>query len=238
MKKDQIGITKQEEWNQKWLDIFHHYQQDQRHAYYVHAILDDSDKKILEIGAGSFRDMALLNTLGVDCWGTDFSDTSVELAKKYFPSLSAKIFQSDAFNMSMISDGEFDVTFHNGLWVLFNDDADLINLAVEQARVSRNKMLVTVHNGHNKDFLDYFYRLAKSDPLYRIRFFLVDEIRSLLLRVCRDVNVIPVGKGKKFYEDEMINQGKVDRFELRKLFDAAGLRHLEISERLLCVGYL
>lgn len=238
MKKDQIGITKQEEWNRKWLDIFDHYQQDQRHAYYLHAILEDSDRKILEMGAGSFRDMALLNTLGVDCWGTDYSDTSVELAQKYFPSLSTKIFQSDAFNMSMVSDGEFDATFHNGLWVLFNDNDDLLKLAAEQARISRNKMLVTVHNGHNKDFVGYFHRLAQSDPLYRIRFFLVDEIRSLLLSVCRDVDIIPVGKGKKLYEDEMINQGKVSRLELRKFFDEAGLSHLEISERLLCVGYL
>jgi SAM-dependent methyltransferase len=238
MKKKQIGITKQAEWDEKWVEIFEHYQQDLRHAYYLNAVLDTADKRVLEIGAGSFRDMALLNKLGVECWGTDYSETSVNLAKKHFSSLSDKIFQSDAFHMRKIKDKAFDVTFHNGFWVLFNDDNEILKLAKEQARISKNKIVATVHNGHNVDFVNYFQRLSQNDPLYRIRFFTIEEIRSLMLDICISVKIIPVGKGKKHFEDEMINKGNFGRLEMGNFFETAGLQYLDISERLLCIGYL
>lgn len=238
MKNTQIGITKQSEWDQKWKDIFDHYQQDLRHAYYINAVLDSADRKVLEIGAGSFRDMALLNKIEVDCWGTDYSGTSVGLAKSHFSLLSSKIFQSDAFDMFEVADNEFDVSFHNGLWVLFNDNNDLLRLAREQARISKNKIIATVHNGHNKEFVEYFRKLSQNDPLYRIRFYTIDEIQSLMLNVCSHVKIIPVGKGKKYYEDDMINKGIVGRSELSRYFEDAGLKYLENSERLLCIGYL
>lgn len=238
MKKIEIGITKKNEWNDKWSTIFTHYQQDLRHGYYINAFLDSDDNRVLEIAAGSFRDMALLNSIGVNCWGTDYSATSVELAKKYFPFLDNKIFQSDAFNMSKIDDNVFDTTFHNGFWVLFDNDDDLLALAKEQARITKRKMIVTVHNGHNKDFVNYFQRLSKKDSLYKIRFFTMDEVRSLMLTVCKSVKIIPVGKGKKHYEDKMINDGVVGREEMNMYFQNAELRYLENSERLLCIGYL
>jgi ubiquinone/menaquinone biosynthesis C-methylase UbiE len=233
----EVGIKTKSEWDKKWNEIFNHYQQDTRHAYYINAILDNNDKKLLEIGAGSFRDTALLNTMGIDCWGTDYSDTSIKLAKSHFPALKKKIFRSNAFDMNKISDKFFDVTFHNGFWVLF-DNNSIIKLAQEQARITRNKVIATVHNAHNKDFINYFQKLSQTDPLYKIKFFTIDEIRALMLTVCKDLDVIPVGKGKKYLEDEMINGGNVDKKEMRTFFKNAELRYLEQSERLLCVGYL
>lgn len=238
MKNTQIGITKQSEWDQKWKDIFYHYQQDLRHAYYINAVLESADRKVLEIGAGSFRDMALLNKLEVDCWGTDYSGTSVGLAKAHFSHLRSKIFQSDAFDMFEVADNEFDVSFHNGLWVLFNDDTDVLKLAKEQARISRNKIIATVHNGHNKKFVKYFHKLSQNDPLYKIRFYTMDEIQSLMLSVCSRVKIVPVGKGKKHFEDDMINRAIVGRLELSRYFEDVGLKCLENSERLLCIGYM
>jgi hypothetical protein len=237
-KNYEIGITKRDVWDEKWKDIFDHYQQDVRHAYYINAILDDFDKKVLEVGAGSFRDMAFLNNLGVDCWGTDYSLTSVNLAKQHFPLLSNKMFVADAFNFDSVKDKEYDVSFHNGLWVLFDNNDDILRLAKEQSRISKNKIVVTVHNGHNQDFTSYFEKLSLSDSLYKIRFFKVDEIKQLMLSVCKSVKVIPVGKGKKFYEDELIAKGNATKENILKLFDEAGLIHLESSERLLCIGYL
>ncbi|MCV2364656.1 class I SAM-dependent methyltransferase [Paucibacter sp. DJ1R-11] len=224
-------------WDDTWPKIFDHYQQDQRHAYYVNALLHDEDRRVLELGAGSFRDMALLNRLGVNCWGADYSSASVELARRQFPELAAQIFQGDAFQLDGMADAAFDVSFHNGLWVLF-DDQDIRRLAAEQARVSRRKIIATVHNAHNPDFIDYFARLGETDPLYRIRFFEAEEMRALLAPVCRSVEIVPVGKGKKHLEDELINQGKTSRAEMRTFFDQAGMDHLRNSERLLCIGHL
>jgi SAM-dependent methyltransferase len=236
--KSPIGVSSQTQWNEKWPQLFEHYQQDTRHAYYVNAFLSHAEGRVLEIGAGSFRDMALLNRLGVDCWGTDFSQTAVGLARKHFPELSEKIFQGNAFELEDIADAAFDLTFHNGLWVLFNSDEEVLKLATAQARVSRHTIIATVHNAHNHAFVEYFAKLAVSDPLYRIRFFAVEEMRGLLLKVCRKVDVFPVGKGKKHHEDEMINQGRATRARLRSFFDAVKMDNLETSERLLCIGHL
>ena len=231
-----IGITQKNEWNKKWKTIFNHYQQDLRHSYYVNSFLESSDKKVLEMGAGSFRDMANLNKLGVDCWGTDYSEEAVNLAKEFFPTINHKMFQSDAFDMNCIPDKEYDVTFHNGLWVLFNNDEDLFKLAKEQARISKNKIIVTVHNAHNKEFVSYFQKLSNNDDLYKIRFFTIDEITKILSSVCKFIEVVPVGKGKRFHEDKMINEGFYSREELKRFFDISGNQYLETSERLLCIG--
>ena len=149
-----------------------------------------------------------------------------------------KIFNGDAFNFSNLQDKQFDVTFHNGFWVLFENDDEIKKLAQEQARITKNKMIVTVHNGHNKDFIRYFDELSKEDDLYKIRFFKKDEIADLMLSVCKSVTVYPVGKGKKYFEDQMINEGKYSRKELKEFFDKIKLKNLEISERLLFIGYL
>jgi hypothetical protein len=190
------------------------------------------------MGAGSFRDMANLNKLGVDCSGTDYSETSVNNAKKYFDNIAHKIFQSDAFYMNNIQDDEYDVTFHNGLWVLFENDDDILNLAKEQARISKNKMIVTVHNAHNQKFTEYFEKLAENDPLYKIRFFSINEIEELMLKVCKSISIYPVGKGKKYFEDQMINEGNHSRESLNSFFRNTKLANLENSERLMCIGNL
>jgi len=233
-----IGITEKQEWNKKWVDIFDHYQQDLRHAHYINSVLTEADSKILEIAAGSFRDMAQLNKLGIDCSGTDYSEVSVELAKKQFPHLVSKIFQSDAFNFEHIKDNEFDVTFHNGFWTLFDENEYVLRLLKEQARITRNKIIVTVHNKHNDSFIEYFDKLSQDDNLYKIRFFEMNEIKELMLTICKSVDIIPVGKGKKYFEDELINKGLTDRKILKDFFDKTKLQNLQNSERLLCIGYL
>jgi ubiquinone/menaquinone biosynthesis C-methylase UbiE len=222
------------DWDSKWADIFEHYQQDLRHAYYIQAMLDAEDRHVLEIGAGSFRDMAELRRRGVDCEGVDFSQESAQLARQQFPEFSSAIHQMSAFDMSF-ADKAFDVSYHNGVWVLF-DDVQIKALAVEQARITRNRMIATVHNAHNRQFVEYFDRLKKDDPLYDIRFFEMDELSSLMREVCSDVVVVPVGKGKKHHEDLLIKSGVSDPQALRACFDESGLKYLESSERLMCVG--
>jgi len=233
----EIGITRKESWDEKWIQIFNHYQQDLRHAYYVRAILNSNEKKIVEMGAGSFRDMGKLNELGIDCFGFDYSKQAVIMAKNQFPSLAHKISQQDAFNTSY-KDNSFDLSFHNGFWVCFSDNNDIINLIKEQARITKYRIVATVHNAHNKSFVEYFNKLKENDPLYSIRFFEVDEISELMKSVSKKVQVIPVGKGKKYYEDDLINLGLNDAKYLRKSFEYHKMNLLDNSERLLCIGEL
>ena len=228
------SLSESVDWDRKWRDIFDHYQQDLRHAYYIHAMLDTKERRILEIGAGSFRDMAELCRHGVDCHGIDFSLESVSLAKRQFPMVSNSIYQMSAVDMSFY-DKEFDVSYHHGVWVLF-DDVQIKSLAAEQARVTRYRMIATVHNAHNRSFVDYFHRMKEVDPLYDIRFFEMDELSDLMHQVCRDVFIVPVGKGKKWHEDRLINDGITDQKILRSCFEENGMKYLESSERLMCIG--
>lgn len=229
-------IATQEEWDKKWSEIFNHYQQDLRHAYYIRALMNDNEERLLEIGAGSFRDMATLNRWNISCVGVDYSMESVQLAKRQFPEIADKIHQMDAFNFSF-ADREFDLTYHNGVWVLFSDD-DIVKLAKEQARITKYRMIATVHNAHNLQFKQYFEKMSQTDSLYNIRFFHIEEITALMKQVCDKVTIVPVGKAKKRGEDELINMDLGERATLRSYFEDAKHKHLDDSERLLCIGEL
>ena len=224
------------DWDRAWEGIFDHYQQDLRHAYYLHALLRRDEYRLLEIGAGSFRDMAALRRRGFDCHGMDFSSEAVARAKATFPQYEASMHLGSAFEMDF-PDGAFDVSYHNGFWVLF-DDARIRELAQEQARVTRRRLIATVHNAGNRQFVEYFDRLKQGNPLYDIRFFELDEIAALVGTVCRNVRVIPVGKGKKWHEDALIRRGITHPTVLRAYLAMSGTRLLQQSERLLCIGEL
>lgn len=224
------------DWDDKWTGIFEHYQQDLRHAYYINAVLNPEEHRLLEMGAGSFRDMAELRRRGFDCEGMDFSQESVNLARQHFPDYSDAIHQMSAFDMPF-KDDDFDLSYHNGLWVLF-EDPQIKLLAEEQARISKYRMIATVHNAHNAGFVEYFDRMKVNDPLYDIRFFEIDEICDLMRQVCKDVMVVPVGKGKKYHEDLLISNGVTDAKSLRACFDESGMKYLDSSERLMCIGTL
>jgi ubiquinone/menaquinone biosynthesis C-methylase UbiE len=235
--KIKIGITEKEAWNEKWKEIFDHYQQDLRHAYYIRAVLNTNEKKIIELAAGSFRDTNALNVMGINCFGCDYSSQSVLSAKKQFPLIFNKLSEQDAFNINF-PDKEFDLSFHNGFWALFSDDNDILKLIQEQVRITKYRIIATVHNAHNRSFVEYFNRLKENDPLYNIRFFEIDEITELMKSVTNNIKIIPVGKGKKYYEDDLINIGLGDAKYIKKSFDYHKMNLLETSERLLCIGEL
>ena len=97
-------------------------------------------------------------------------------------------------------------------------------------------MIVSVHNAHNPSFVGYFNKLKVDNPLYSARFFAISEITLLMKKYCYDIEIIPVGKGKKFYEDYLINLGLGSRDNLRNCFDYHKMDLLDSSERLLCIG--
>ncbi len=221
-------------WDSKWVEIFDRYQNDRRHAYYINALLEQGERSVLELAAGSFRDMASLRAMGVDCSGMDFSMESVKRARQAFPQFAAQITQMSAFKMPL-PDRAVDVTYHNGFWVLFSDD-QIQALAHEQARVTGRRMIATVHNGHNPRFVAYFDTMKRNDPLYDIRFFSVAQITEHMRQVCDEVVVVPVGKYKRRHEDALIRWGLTQPWLLRAYLKASGHRLLETSERLLCIG--
>ena len=222
------------DWDNKWSSIFDNYQQDLRHAHYIRAVLKSNENRILEIAAGSFRDMALLRRNGLNSYGIDFSSESVARAKANFPDFSEFIRQDSAFNLNY-SENFFDVSYHNGFWVLFSDD-QIQKLAKEQARVTKKRMMVTVHNAHNTEFAAYFDKKKENDPLFDVRFFQQKEIFDLMQETCDDITVIPVGKGKRLYEDWLIKMGWTQPTLLKTCLNLCGTRLLEKSERLLCIG--
>ncbi len=234
--RDLDAFSGSEDWDRKWVGIFDHYQNDLRHAFYIHAMLESEEQHLLEIGAGSFRDMAELRRRGLNCEGMDFSLEAVVRAKEYFPEFAGSIHHMSAFSMPF-ADGAFDLTYHNGFWVLFSDE-QIKGLAEEQARISKRRMIVTVHNAHNVRFVDYFDRKKVDDPLFDIRFFEKDEVIELMRPVCRDVLVVPVGKGKQYHEDLLIKNGIVDPHSIRDCLRANELNYMADSERLMCIGSL
>lgn len=216
-----------------------------RYAYYVRAMRHRRDQTMLEFAAGSFRDVATLNRLGLHCDGMDYSTGALDLARKRFPELASRLHKMDAFQLPL-ADETYDLTYHNGFWGLYKD-ADIDRLAVEQARVSRRTIIATVHNAHNKGFHQFFVDARGADPLFDIRFFHEGEIEALMRRVCKRVTVVPVGKIKNIvpvrrsalpHEDTLVRLGLTHRSILRPYLLACGKRLIDRSERLLCVGEL
>ncbi len=225
------ALAEPEAWDVLWRKYFNEYQGDCRHAYYIASVRRRKERNILEIGAGSFRDMAILNRWGFSCEGVDFSTESVRKARELLPALSDRIKKMDAVCLDY-PDKAFDLTYHNGFWSYF-DDARISELAAGQARVTRLRMIATVHNAHNQAYKERFVSLAKRDPLYRIRFFYANEITSLMRHFCRNVTVLPVNGG---ITDRLVGLGlglNTARW-MHRLYGR--YQSLDKFERLMCIG--
>jgi ubiquinone/menaquinone biosynthesis C-methylase UbiE len=147
----------------------------------------------------------------------------------------------DAFNLSY-SDKSFDLSFHNGLWVYYNEE-EIDRLLKEQIRVTKHRVITIVHNDHNISFKEYFRtKIETGDDLFNIKFYQVNEIKRILERQCKNVIVIPIGKAYSAYEDllikDYISKGETytNKEELKNMLLEPGLKYLESSERLLCIG--
>lgn len=161
-------------------------------AYYLYCVLPRNAKRLLELGAGSFRDTAQLNQWGYDCTGTDFSPEAVALAQRTYPQWAQRFHTADATALPFGSKS-FDVSFHSGLFACFEDDTMIKAILQEQARVSQIAMVCTVHNAHNEALQEQFHLKAQSDPLYQIRFFSREEITQLMHPYCERVLLYPFG---------------------------------------------
>ena len=64
--------------------------------------------KLLDIGCGSGRDLALLASLGHECFGVDATPEFVDLSQSLHPELSGKVLQAALPNFEPPFGGDFD----------------------------------------------------------------------------------------------------------------------------------
>jgi hypothetical protein len=134
---------------------------------------------ILEIGGGSCRDSRYLFNEGYNSVGTDFDEKTLKYLTTKHPKSSFPMRHENAFAFSF-DDGQFDVTFHNGLWVLFDDNNKIKELLKEQLRVTKKTLIAIVHNKDNKNLKYRFLQKSFKDSLFNIRFFSRREIKNII----------------------------------------------------------
>jgi len=133
----------------------------------------------LEIAGGSCRDSRYLYTNGWAAVGSDFDIKTIAYLKQQFADVGQTLDVADAFQLPY-ADKQFDLSFHNGFYVLFNDEKTIFELLHEQLRVTKKRLVFFVHNIENKALRHNFHERAQFDPLYNIRFFSRDEIKHLI----------------------------------------------------------
>ena len=137
-------------------------------------------KSVLEIAGGSCRDSRYLAYNGYEATGSDFDEKTIKyLQKERFPNDKLKYSIEDAFRLSF-KDNSFDLVFHNGFFICFNNNEDIFKMLKEQERVSRKYIVIFVHNVKNQKLKKIFKEKSKYDDLYNIRFFDKNEILQIV----------------------------------------------------------
>jgi hypothetical protein len=135
---------------------------------------------VLEIACGSARDSLYLRALGKSVVATDGSPGVIsELRRRFHNTPSITFLVEDASRLSF-ADRQFDVSFHNGFYVCFDDNDVIKALLREQCRVTRKHVFFFVHNAHNGALKRKFLSLANQDSVFDIRFFDRDDVATLV----------------------------------------------------------
>lgn len=220
------------DWNAEWERDFELYHTDLRFTYILRSILRKSEKRILEIAGGSFRDTLNISRLtDVNCIGIDSCEKCVELAQKKFPLQRDKLKVMNAFNLQF-PDKYFDMSFHNGFWGFFQD-SEIRQLIKEQVRVSRDRIIAVCHNMENVKNSKSLNEL--STLMTSLRPFSKEELLSLMSPYCKNIVVIPImDRGYKYLYDFHLRNTYIVRLYLKlaKYFNHSS------AERLLCIGEL
>jgi ubiquinone/menaquinone biosynthesis C-methylase UbiE len=133
----------------------------------------------LELGCGSGRDSIYLAQNGFDAVATDYEPSVISKLQEQLKDYPVRFCVADAFDLPF-QDNSFDLVFHNGLFVLFDRNQDIVNMLCEQQRVSKRYVLILVHNKDNRQLVDRFKAVAPSDPVYDIRFFTKDDLKQIV----------------------------------------------------------
>lgn len=197
--------------------------------------------KLLEIAGGSCRDSRYLANRGFEATGSDFDEkTLTYLEKERFPNDILNYSKEDAFNLSF-SENSFDLVFHNGFFVLFNDDESLKTMLLEQERVSRKYIVFFVHNKENDKLIRLFKKKSQEDDLYKIRFFDKDEVTAIVKNSgikYKNIKLLKFGGMSDFFYKKRLKKIVPNilypfrNFFIPKLYQ---LQKWENTERICCV---
>jgi hypothetical protein len=228
-------LTDPHYWSEAWQKHYRRYvTQPSYQAYYLYCVLPKGVETILELGAGSFRDVAQLNKWGYNCIGTDFSTRSVEIARKVYPRYAWRFQVEDAIALSF-PNKIFDLSYHNGLLVCFDDNSTIKQILQEQCRVTRRWIVCTVHNALNSSLKRQFAEKARDDSLYHIRFFEPTEIVELMRPLCTRIDLYPFGS---LWCNRFIKYSR-NRFLVRWYYRLTyRIWRWETCERIMAVGWL
>jgi len=170
----------------------------------------------LELGCGSGRDSIYLARYGIEAIATDYEPTVIGKLQEQFKdsNLPVKFREADAFNLPF-QDHKFDLVFHNGLFIYFNNNQDIINMLYEQKRISQKYILILAHNKTNSRLVTQFEALSQSDSIYDIRFFTKEELYQIVKSSQINAKSIQFlkfgGRFDKFYE--IFKKFKISFFE-------------------------
>ena len=135
---------------------------------------------VLEIAGGSCRDSRYLANNEFNATGSDFDEKTLQyLQEERFPDDRLNYSKEDAFDLTF-QDNSFDLVFHNGFFVLFNENSSLKKMLKEQERVSRRYIVIFIHNIENRNLIKSFQEKSKTDDLYKIRFFDKNGITNII----------------------------------------------------------
>ena len=174
------GLQQQGFWEEAWVRHIEQYlAAPPRAGLWLQERFSLTDWKVLEIAGGSCRDSRYLADQGVDATGSDFDQRTLDYLRQRFPHSPLVLSREDAAAMTL-PDRSVDLSMHNGFWVLFPDNDQVVALLREQVRVTRRVVVALVHNADNPRVVAAFARKAKVDPLYDIRFFHREELATLV----------------------------------------------------------
>jgi len=92
---------------------------------------------VLEIACGSARDSLFLQTMSKNVVASDSNSYVISELESRFQNIPGiKFCVEDALSLSF-EDRQFDVSFHNGFYVCFDDDEIIKAMLREQCRVTR-----------------------------------------------------------------------------------------------------
>ena len=170
--------SKKEFWSKTWEKYVESYlKATPRTGLWLFSKFSLKGKKILELAGGSCRDSIFLANKKIDATGSDFDEKTIDYLNNLYPDCNKMVV--DAFNTGF-SSKIFDITFHNGLWVLFEKNEKIFELLYEQYRITKDMMILLVHNNHNNFLKKEFKIEAEKDPIYKIRFFDKNELRQII----------------------------------------------------------
>ncbi len=173
-------MIKNDAWPELWRRHLDQYlAKPPRTGFWMQAHFGRKANSFLELGCGSGRDALYLASRGHQVVGTDLdAETLGELNRRF--GREGMSFEPADANALQFDDDTFDVVYHNGLWVLFDDDHFIGELLTEQTRVASRYAVILVHNAENEELVSRFRRRAQEDDLYDIRFFTRQELQGLV----------------------------------------------------------